>query len=155
MIIIPKWYSMQIQIIRQMNAVILFIIGIPLIEIYLMIKIGSAIGAFNTIFLIFFTAVTGIFFARMAGLNALRSGFNQLIKNEIPVYEMISGAALAFAAILLIIPGFLTDLIGFLLIIPFTRKIFINLISSKFKKHKIKEDFIEGDVEDNNKNKEE
>ena len=138
-----------------MNAVILFIIGIPLIEIYLMIKIGSAIGAFNTIFLIFFTAVTGIFFARMAGLNALRSGFNQLIKNEIPVYEMISGAALAFAAILLIIPGFLTDLIGFLLIIPFTRKIFINLISSKFKKHKIKEDFIEGDVEDNNKNKEE
>ena len=92
-----------------MNAVILFIIGIPLIEIYLMIKVGSIIGAFNTIFLIFFTAITGIYFAKLAGLNAMRSGFNQLIKNEIPIYEIISGAALAFAALLLIIPGFLTD----------------------------------------------
>ena len=143
---------MQIQIIRQMNAVILFIIGIPLIEIYLMIKIGGVIGAFNTIFLIFFTAITGIFFARLAGLSTLRSGFNQLIKNEIPIYEMISGAALAFAALLLIIPGFLTDLIGFLLIIPFTRKIFINLISSKFKRKKMQEDFIEGEVEENTQN---
>ena len=139
---------MQTQIIRQMNAVILFIIGIPLVEIYLMIKIGSIIGAFNTIFLIFFTAVTGIYFARLEGLNALRSGFNQLVKNEIPIYEIISGAALAFAALLLIIPGFLTDIIGFFLIVPITRKIFIKMISSKFNKKKINEDFIEGDFEE-------
>jgi len=147
---------MQTQIIRQMNAVVLFIIGIPLIEIYLMIKIGGVIGAFNTIFLIFFTAITGIYFARLEGLNALRSGFNQLLKNEIPIYEMISGAALAFAALLLIIPGFLTDLIGFLLIVPVTRKIFINIISSKINKKKMNENVIEGEFEetsekDNNK----
>ena len=139
-----------------MNAVVLFIIGIPLIEIYLMIKIGGVIGAFNTIFLIFFTAITGIYFARLEGLNALRSGFNQLLKNEIPIYEMISGAALAFAALLLIIPGFLTDLIGFLLIVPVTRKIFINIISSKINKKKMNENVIEGEFEetsekDNNK----
>ena len=132
-----------------MNAVILFIIGIPLIEIYLMIKVGGVIGAFNTIFLIFFTAITGIFFARLEGLNTIKSGFNQLIKNEIPIYEIISGAALAFAALLLIIPGFLTDIIGFLLIIPITRKIFIKTISSKFDKRKINKDFIEGDFTDN------
>ena len=146
---------MQTQISRQMNAVILFIIGIPLIEIYLMIKVGGMIGAFNTIFLIFFTAVTGLFFARLAGLNAIRSGFNQLIKNEMPIYEIISGAALAIAALLLIIPGFLTDLIGFLLIFPITRKFFISSISSKFKKKKFNDDFIEGEIEeikeDNNK----
>jgi UPF0716 protein FxsA len=117
-----------------MNAVLLLIIGIPLIEIYLMIKIGSMIGAFNTIFLIFFTAITGVYFARLAGLNAIRSGFNQLIKNEIPIYEIISGAALAFAALLLIIPGFLTDLIGFFLIFPITRKFLIKTVSSKFRK---------------------
>ena len=139
---------MQIQIIRQMNAVLLFIIGIPLVEIYLMIKIGSVIGAFNTIFLIFFTAVTGIYFAKLEGLNAIRSGFGQLVKNEIPIYEIISGAALAFAALLLIIPGFLTDFIGFLLIIPITRKFFIKSISSKFNKKKINENFIEGDSEE-------
>ncbi len=137
---------MQIQIIRQMNAVILFIIGIPLIEIYLMIKVGGVIGAFNTIFLIFFTAITGIYFARLEGINTLRSGFNQLIKNEIPVYEIISGAALTFAALLLIIPGFLTDIIGFLLIIPITRKIIVKNISTKFNKKKPNEDFIEGDI---------
>ena len=131
-----------------MNAVILFIIGIPLIEIYLMIKIGSAIGAFNTIFLIFFTAVTGIYFARLEGLNTIRAGFNQLIKNEIPIYEIISGAALAFAALLLIIPGFLTDLIGFLLIVPVTRKIFIKILSSKFKKKKLDGNIIEGEFEE-------
>ena len=147
---------MQTQIIRQMNAVVLFIIGIPLIEIYLMIKIGGVIGAFNTIFLIFFTAITGIYFARLEGLNALRSGFNQLLKNEIPIYEMISGAALAFAALLLIIPGFLTDIIGFFLIVPVTRKIFINIISSKINKKKMNENVIEGEFEetsekDNNK----
>ena len=146
---------MQTQLNRQMNAVILFIIGIPLVEIYLMIKVGGMIGAFNTIFLIFFTAVTGLFFARLAGLNAIRSGFNQLIKNEMPIYEIISGAALAIAALLLIIPGFLTDLIGFLLIFPITRKFFISSISSKFKKKNFNDDFIEGEIEeikeDNNK----
>ena len=131
-----------------MNAVILFIIGIPLVEIYLMIKIGSFIGAFNTIFLIFFTAITGIYFARLEGLNTLRSGFNQLVKNEIPIYEIISGAALAFAALLLIIPGFLTDIIGFFLIVPVTRKIFIKIISSKFNKKKIDRNIIEGDFEE-------
>ena len=130
-----------------MNAVILLIIGIPLIEIYLMIKIGSMIGAFNTIFLIFFTAITGVYFARLAGLNAIRSGFNQLIKNKIPIYEIISGAALAFAALLLIIPGFLTDLIGFFLIFPVTRKIFIKAASSKFRK-KNNDDVIEGNFEE-------
>ena len=148
---------MQIQIIRQMNAVILFIIGIPLIEIYLMIKVGGVIGAFNTIFLIFFTAITGIYFARLEGINTLRSGFNQLIKNEIPVYEIISGAALTFAALLLIIPGFLTDIIGFLLIIPITRKMIVKNISTKFNKKKPNEDFIEGDIlknpDDKKKNK--
>ena len=141
---------MQTQISRQMNAVILFIIGIPLIEIYLMIKIGYMIGAFNTIFLIFFTAITGVYFAKLQGINAIRSGFNQLVKNEIPIYEIISGAALAFAALLLIIPGFLTDVMGFLLIIPFTRKFFIKTISSKFNKKKVNnnEDVIEGNFEE-------
>ena len=144
---------MQIYLNRQMNAVILFIIATPLIEIYLMIKVGGMIGAFNTIFLIFFTAITGIYFAKMAGLNAIRSGFAQLIKNEVPIYEIISGAALALAALLLIIPGFLTDLIGFLLIIPLTRKFFISLISFKLttKKNNNDKDIIEGDVEDVNK----
>ena len=138
-----------------MNVVLLFIIGIPLIEIYLMIKIGGTIGAFNTIFLIFFTAITGIYFAKLEGLNAIKSGFNQLLKNETPIYEIISGAVLAFAALLLIIPGFLTDLIGFLLIIPITRKIFIRFFSSKFNKGRVKvnENFIEGDFEDNNQDK--
>jgi UPF0716 protein FxsA len=138
-----------------MNAIFLFIIGIPLIEIYLMIKVGGAIGAFNTIFLIFFTAITGIYFARVEGMNAIRSGFKQLIKNEIPIYEMISGAALAFASLLLIIPGFVTDFFGFLLIIPFTRSFLIRSISSKFNiKENIKEqkseDIIEGSIEENN-----
>ena len=137
-----------------MNAVILFIIGIPLVEIYLMIKIGSIIGAFNTIFLIFFTAITGIYFARLEGLNALRSGFNQLVKNEIPIYEIISGAALAFAALLLIIPGFLTDIIGFLLIIPVTRKLFIKSISSKLKTKKNQNNIIEGTAEEIKEEKE-
>ena len=140
---------MQIHLKRQMNALILFLISIPLIEIYLMIKVGGMIGAFNTIFLILFTAVTGVYFAKLAGLNAIRSGFSQLMKNEIPVYEIISGAALAFAALLLIIPGFLTDLFGFLLIIPITRKFFIRSISSNFNKKKSSEDIIEGVVEEN------
>ena len=140
-----------------MNAVLLFIIGIPLIEIYLMIKIGGTIGAFNTIFLIFFTAVTGIYFARLEGLYTMRSGFGQLIRNEIPVHEIISGAAIAFAAFLLIIPGFLTDLFGFLLLIPITRKILLKNIFSKFKKNEINQNIIEGDIteekDNNNRNK--
>ena len=139
---------MQTQINRQMNAVILFIIGIPLIEIYLMIKVGGVIGAINTIFLIFFTAAAGIFFARLEGFRALRSGFQQLVKNEVPIYEIISGAILAFAALLLIIPGFLTDLVGFLLIIPVTRKFFIRKISTKFHKNEKNDNFIEGEYEE-------
>ena len=135
-----------------MNALILFIISIPLIEIYLMIKVGGVVGAFNTIFLIFFTAITGVYFARLAGLNAIRSGFNQLMKNEMPIYEIISGAALAFAALLLIIPGFLTDLVGFLLIIPVTRKFFIRSISSKFNRKNNDENIIEGNFEENKQN---
>ena len=126
-----------------------------MIEIYLFIKVGSMIGAFNTIFLIFFTAITGVYFARLEGLNAIRSGFNQLIKKEIPIYEIISGAALAFAAALLILPGFLTDLIGFLLIIPITRKFFISSISFKLKNKKINnsENIIEGSVDENQQDK--
>ena len=133
----------------QMHIVLLFIIGIPLIEIYLMIKIGGAIGAFNTIFLIFFTAITGIYFAKLEGLNAIRSGINQLVKNKVPIYEIISGATLAFAALLLIIPGFLTDCVGFLLIIPITRKFFVNSLFSKFNNKKSDEDIIEGSFEEN------
>jgi len=136
-----------------MNAVLLFIIGVPLIEIYLMIKIGGTIGALNTIFLIFFTAVTGIYFARVEGLNTMRSGFGQLIRNEMPVHEIISGAAIAFAAFLLIIPGFLTDLFGFLLLIPITRRILLKNIFSKFKKNEVNQDIIEGNFteeKDNN-----
>jgi len=131
-----------------MNAVILLIIGIPAIEIYLMIKVGGIIGALNTILLIFFTAITGIYFAKIAGLSTLRSGFNQLVKNEIPIYEIISGAALAFAAFLLIFPGFLTDIVGFLLIIPTTRKIFIKLIAAKFNTRKNKDNIIEGTIDE-------
>ena len=136
-----------------MNALILFIIGIPAIEIYLMIKVGGVIGALNTILVIFFTAITGVYFAKLAGLSTLRSGLNQILKNEIPIYEIISGAALAFAALLLIIPGFLTDIIGFLLIIPVTRKFFIKSISSKFKKKENNENVIEGVVEKEDKEK--
>ena len=135
-----------------MNAVILFIVAVPLVEIYLMIKIGGIIGALNTIFLIFFTAITGVYFARLEGLNAIRSGFNQLVKNKVPIYEIISGATVAFAALLLIIPGFLTDLVGFLLIIPVTRKFFIKSIFSKFNRKKNDENIIEGSIEENEQN---
>ena len=140
-----------------MNALILFIIGIPAVEIYLIIKVGAVIGAFNTILLIFFTAIAGVYFAKIAGLSTLKSGLNQLVKNEIPIYEIISGATLAFAALLLIIPGFLTDIIGLLLIIPITRKFFIRSISSKFNKSKKNENVIEGSFEENkqDQNKEE
>ena len=135
-----------------MNAVILLIIGIPAIEIYLMIKVGGIIGALNTILLIFFTAITGVYFAKIAGLSTLRSGFNQLIKNEIPIYEIISGAALAFAAFLLILPGFLTDVVGFLLIIPTTRKVFIKLVAAKFNTKK-KDNIIEGTIDEKDEKK--
>ena len=135
-----------------MNVAILFIIATPLIEIYFMIKIGGMIGAFNTIFLIFFTAITGVYLAKLEGLNAIRSGFNQLVKNKMPIYEIISGATLAFAAFLLIIPGFLTDLVGFLLIIPVTRKFFIRSIFSKFNRKKNEENIIEGSFEENKQN---
>jgi len=145
---------MQTQSEKQMNAIILFIICIPLIEVYLMIKVGSMIGAFNTIFLIFFTAITGVYFARLAGLSEIRSGFNQLIKEKIPIYEIISGATLAFAALLLIIPGFLTDLIGLLLIIPVTRKYFILSMTYKYKNKKANnnENTIEGSVDETQQN---
>lgn len=134
-----------------MNTVLLTIIFVPVIEIYLFIKIGSHIGAFNTISLIFITAIIGVIYARYEGLNTLRSGLSQLIKNELPAYEMISGTAIAFAALLLIIPGFATDIIGFVLIIPFTRKIILSKFSKKFKNDtKTKKNYIEGEFEDLN-----
>ena len=136
-----------------MSVVILLIIGIPAIEIYLMIKVGGIIGALNTILVIFFTAITGVYFAKIAGLSTLRSGFNQLIKNEIPIYEIISGAALAFAAFLLILPGFLTDVVGFLLIIPTTRKVFIKLVAAKFNTKKNKDNIIEGTIDEKDEKK--
>src|SRR6056300_1453854 len=132
-----------------MKPVLLSIILIPVIEIYLFIKIGSQIGAFNTISLIFVTAVVGIFYARYEGLNTFKNGFAQLLKNEIPAYELISGAAIAIAALLLIIPGFATDLVGFLLIFPITRKIILSKFSKKINKQNIKKNnFIEGEFED-------
>ena len=132
-----------------MNTVLLAIILVPIIEIYLFIKIGAEIGAFNTISLIFITAVIGIIYARYEGLNTIKSGLSQLLKNEIPAYEMISGAAIAFAALLLIIPGFATDIIGFLLIFPLTRKLIFGKISKNLKNEKKnKNEFIEGEFED-------
>ena len=140
-----------------MNPVLLAIISIPVLEIYLFIKIGSQIGAFSTIFLIFITAIIGVYYAKYEGLNTIRSGFMQMVKNEVPAYEIISGAAIAFAAILLIIPGFATDFLGFLLIFPITRKLIFGSLSSKFKEHKVKKNnFIDGefeDVEDNDDRK--
>ena len=132
-----------------MNTLILSIILVPLIEIYLFIKIGAQIGAFNTILLIFITAITGIIYARYEGLNTLKSGFSQMVRNEIPAYEIISGAAITFGALLLIVPGFATDFLGFLIIFPITRKLIFGKISSKFKKKNTKKnDFIEGEFED-------
>ena len=132
-----------------MNTVLLTIILVPIVEIYLFIKIGSQIGAFKTISLIFITAITGVFYARYEGLNTLRSGINQLIKNEVPAYEIVSGASIAFASLLLIIPGFATDLIGFLLILPLTRKIILGKFTKKFKnKSTQKKTYIDGEYED-------
>jgi len=132
-----------------MNSILLTIILVPVIEIYLLIKIGSQIGAITTIFLIFTTAIIGVYYAKYEGLNTLKSGFAQLSKNETPAYEVISGAAIAFAALLLIIPGFVTDILGFLLIFPISRKLIFNKFSKKFTtKQKKKNNFIEGDFED-------
>jgi len=132
-----------------MNSILITIILIPIIEIYLFIKIGSQIGAFNTISLIFITAIVGLIYARFEGLNTLKSGLSQLIKNEMPAYEIISGAVIAFAAFLLIIPGFSTDILGFLLIFPITRKFIMNRFGQKFKNQKFKKNnFIDGEFED-------
>jgi len=134
-----------------MNTVLFLIIGIPLIEIYLFIKIGSQIGAFNTVLLILTTAIVGVAYARYEGFNTLKSGIKQLIKNELPVYEIISGATLAFAALLLILPGFATDLIGILFVVPFTRKIILKrYFEDKIKKKNDDKNYIEGDYEELN-----
>ena len=132
-----------------MNPILLLIILVPVIEIYLLIKIGSQIGAITTIFMIFMTAIIGVYYAKYEGLNTLKSGFTQISKNETPAYEVISGAAIAFAALLLIIPGFFTDALGFLLIFPISRKFIFNRLAKKFKsKETEKNNFIEGDFED-------
>ena len=134
-----------------MNTALILVLSVPLIEIYLFIKIGSSIGAFNTISLILLTAIIGVAYARYEGFNTLKSGMSQLVKNEVPIYEIISGAALTFAAILLIIPGFATDFFGLLLIIPVTRKLIFNAFSKRFKKKSNnydKKDFIEGEYKD-------
>tara|TARA_Y100000591_G_C21809797_1_gene687191 strand:- start:1245 stop:1670 length:426 start_codon:yes stop_codon:yes gene_type:complete len=132
-----------------MNSILLLIILVPVIEIYLLIKIGSQIGAITTILLIFTTAIVGIYYAKYEGLNTLKAGFVQLSKNEAPAYQVISGAAIAFAALLLIIPGFLTDIIGFILIFPWSRKLILNKFTNKFQNKKNKKnDFIEGTFED-------
>ena len=132
-----------------MNAILLTIILIPVIEIYLFIEIGGKIGAIYTISLIFITAVIGIYYARYEGFNTLRSGMGQMMRNELPIYEIVSGAALAFAALLLVIPGFATDLVGFFMIFPPTRKVIFYKFSKKYSKEKkLNEDFIEGESED-------
>ena len=128
-----------------MNSFILLILLVPIVEIYLFIKIGSQIGAFNTISLILITAVIGIYYARYEGLNTLKSGINQIIKNEMPVYEIISGAAIAFAAVLMILPGFLTDFLGIIIIFPWTRKLLFKNIKINKKKEK---NFIDGEYEE-------
>ena len=132
-----------------MNSILLLIILIPIIEIYLLIKIGTQIGAISTILLIFCTAIVGVYYAKFEGINTLKSGFIQLSKNEPPTYEMISGAAIAFGALLLIIPGFATDILGFLIIFPITRKIILKKSLKNFKTKKSeKNDFIDGEFED-------
>ena len=132
-----------------MSTILVLIILIPAIEIYLLIKIGSQFGAINTIFLIFTTAVVGVYYAKYEGLNTLKSGFMQLSKNQTPAYEVISGAAIALAAFLLIIPGFITDVLGFLLIFPLSRKIIFGILSKNSKHNEVKKNnFIDGDFED-------
>ena len=133
-----------------MNTAIILILGIPLIEIYLFIKVGAQIGALNTVLLILLTAIVGIWYARYEGFNTLRSGMSQLVKNELPLYEIVSGAAIAFAALLLILPGFATDIVGILLVFPVTRKIILSKYSKKYSPNKKdnKKNFIEGEYED-------
>ena len=134
-----------------MSPILLSIILIPAVEIFLLIKIGSQIGAITTILLIFTTAIVGVYYAKYEGLNTLKSGFEQIRKNKAPTYEMLSGAAIAFAALLLIIPGFATDIIGFFIIFPVSRKFLLEKIFVKFKNKKDeteKNNFIEGDFED-------
>ena len=139
-----------------MNSLLLLFISIPLIEIYLFIKVGSFIGAFNTISLILITAIIGIVYARYEGFNTLKSGMSQLVKNQLPVYEIISGAALAFAALLLILPGFATDFLGFLLIFPPTRKLLFKKVRNKYPdQNNKKQDFINGEFEDIDEDKNE
>jgi UPF0716 protein FxsA len=133
-----------------MNTLLLLIISLPIIEIYLFIKIGSQIGAFNTISLIFITAFLGIIYARYEGFNTLKSGMSQIIKNELPIYEIISGAALAFAALLLILPGFATDFLGLFIIFPPTRKLILKKVSNKHSQSNKREDYINGEFEDIN-----
>ena len=132
-----------------MNSIFLAIIAVPVIEIYLLIKIGSQIGAITTIILIFTTAIVGVYYAKYEGLNTLKSGFLQISKNETPTYEMLSGAAIAFAALLLIIPGFATDVVGFILIFPPSRKLIFGMLSKKFSyKNQNKNNYIDGEFED-------
>jgi len=132
-----------------MSPILILIISVPVIEIYLLIKIGTHIGAITTILLIISTAIVGVYYAKYEGLNTLKSGFLQLSKNQIPTYEMLSGAAIAFAAVLLIVPGFFTDVLGFLVIFPITRKILFNILSKKFNKQKKNNNnFIDGEFED-------
>jgi len=131
-----------------MNTLLLLIIGIPIIEIYLFIKVGSQIGAFNTVFLILITAFLGVLYARYEGFNTLKSGMSQIVKNELPVYEIVSGAALAFAALLLILPGFATDFMGLLIIFPPTRKLILKKVSNKQNQDNKKHDYINGEYDD-------
>ena len=131
-----------------MNSILLAVILVPIIEIYLLIKIGSQIGALITILLIFATAIVGVYYAKYEGINILKSGFIQLSKNQAPTYEMISGAAIAFAALLLIIPGFITDILGFFLIFPVSRKVFFSFFEKKFSNKQQRNNFIDGEFED-------
>ena len=139
-----------------MNSVLLLLLSIPLIEIYLFIKVGSYIGAFNTISLVLITAIIGVIYARYEGFNTLKSGMSQLIKNQLPIYEIVSGAALAFAALLLILPGFATDILGLLLIFPPTRKLLFKKVTNKYSnENNKKQNFINGKFEDIDEDKNE
>tara|TARA_B110000902_G_C14005043_1_gene474205 strand:- start:288 stop:713 length:426 start_codon:yes stop_codon:yes gene_type:complete len=140
-----------------MNTLLLIIIGLPILEITLMIKIGQQIGAFNTILIIFFTAIVGIYYAKIEGINTIKLGMTNLYKNQIPFYEILSGASIAIAAILLILPGFVSDILGFLFLFPFTRKIIINFwLKNKYQKNtKSSEDVIDAEIIEEEKNKDE
>tara|TARA_B100001027_G_C15993747_1_gene209553 strand:+ start:35 stop:454 length:420 start_codon:yes stop_codon:yes gene_type:complete len=136
-----------------MNPFYLLFIGLPALEIFLLIKIGAQVGALNTVALIFLTAIIGIYFAKLQGIKTLRSGMVNLYQNKIPIFEIMSGASIAIAALLLIIPGFFTDLVGFLLLLPFTRKIFFKLAFKNKPMTDVKkqENTIDGEIIDNKK----